>query len=128
MSNSEACPCGADGSYEEHCATIHKNGAGLGVTAESLMRARYTAYVRYDRAFLMASWHDETRPTALEFDSTLTWLGLEVVDTVGGGALERDGIVEFKARFSRGGEFLELHERSSFERVDGHWVYVSAVA
>ena len=125
--DNDACPCGAGDSYREHCAVVHQNGAGVGATAESLMRARYSAYVRHDRDFLMMSWHRDTRPNGLEFDPALTWLGLDVIDTVGGGALDSEGIVEFKARFSRGGEFLELHERSSFARVDGHWVYRSAV-
>lgn len=121
---SHECPCGVDATYPEHCEAIHVGGAGLGVVAESLMRARYSAYVRHDRAFLLASWHPDTCPDALEFDPSIEWLGLEIIDTEAGGALDNTGIVEFRARFSRGDEHLELHERSSFERVNGRWVYI----
>ena len=119
-----ACPCGVL-TYLEHCETVHRNGAGLGVSAESLMRARYSAYVLHNQQFLLESWHPETRPAQVEFDPDLVWLGLEVVDTEAGSGLDSEGVVEFRARFQRGGEFLELHERSSFVRVDGRWVYVS---
>ena len=88
------------------------------------MRARYSAYVRHDRPFLLASWHDSTRPATVSFGPDLEWLGLEVVRTVDGGALDNHGIVEFRARFRRGGEHFELHETSTFERVSGAWRYV----
>lgn len=89
------------------------------------MRARYSAYALELRPFLLDSWHPETRPAALDFDPNIEWLGLEILDTVAGGALDTAGIVEFRARFTRSGEPLELHERSSFERIDGRWVYVN---
>lgn len=88
------------------------------------MRARYTAYVIGRDDFLIESWHPSTRPASVRDDSGVQWHGLEIIETEAGGALDSAGSVEFKARFSRGGEFLELHERSSFTRVDGRWVYV----
>jgi len=94
------------------------------VTAESLMRARYSAYVLRNREFLMTSWHGDTRPSELEFGSDTEWLGLEVIATTAGSGLDNTGVVEFKARFERGGEHLELHEVSEFVRVDSRWVYV----
>ena len=121
---SDTCPCGFSAPYADHCGRIHVGGAGIGATAEALMRARYAAYVLRDRDFLLASWHPDTCPAALEFDDTIEWLDLTIVDTEAGGAFESTGIVEFRARFSRGGEHLELHERSSFSRVKGLWVYV----
>lgn len=88
------------------------------------MRARYSAYVRHDGEFLMRSWHPDTRPTQIVFDPNLEWLGLEVVRTEAGSGLATEGVVEFKARFRRGGERLELHEVSRFTRIGGDWVYV----
>jgi len=108
----ELCLCGYESSYPDHCAIVHETGAGLGVSAESLMRARYSAYVLHRREFLLSSWHPDTRPEQLEFDPALTWLGLEIVDTKAGSGLDTTGVVEFKARFERGG------------RIDGRWVYV----
>ena len=91
------------------------------------MRARYSAYVLHDRDFLLMTWHDDTRPSVLSFDDGLEWVGLEIVDIDKGSALDRDGVVEFRARFIRRGEHLELHERSAFVRIDGRWVYVAAI-
>ena len=96
----------------------------MGTTAEQLMRARYAAYVLELGEFLLESWHPDTRPAALDFDPNIDWVGLEIIDTVAGGALDTTGVVEFRARFTRSGEPLELHERSSFERVDGRWLYI----
>ncbi len=125
MANSETtCPCEIGVPYAEHCQRIHLAGAGLGTNAEQLMRARYAAYVLQLRPFLMDSWHPDTRPQVLEFDPNIEWIGLEIMDTVAGGALDSTGVVEFRARFTRSGEPLELHERSSFVRVDGRWVYL----
>ena len=88
------------------------------------MRARYTGYVRHDGPFLLRSWHPDTRPPAITFDPELEWLGLDIVRTEAGSGLDSEGVVEFKARFRRGSEYLELHETSRFIRVDGDWVYV----
>jgi len=85
----------------------------------------FSAYVLHDRSFLQVSWHPDTSPAAIDFDDNIEWLGLEIVHTESGAALDSIGVVEFRARFSRSSENLELHERSSFVRVDGLWVYVS---
>ena len=124
MDSETTCPCECGLPYAEHCQKIHVAGAGLGVSAEQLMRARYSAYVLHLRPFLLESWHPDTRPVALEFDQNIEWIGLEIVDTVAGGALDTSGVVEFRARFTRSGEPLELHERSSFAQVDGRWLYI----
>lgn len=88
------------------------------------MRARYSAYVRHDEGFLLRSWHPDTRPGVVAFDSDLTWTGLTVLDTARGAGLDNEGEVEFTARFTRRGEHLELRERSTFTRIGGRWVYV----
>lgn len=124
MNTEDRCPCGSDLAETACCEPIRKNGAGLGKTAQQLMRARYSSYVRHDAAFLLASWHPTTRPPTMTFGHDTEWLGLEVIDTEAGGALDTHGLVEFRARFQRAGEFFELHERSRFERVDGRWLYI----
>ena len=126
VKSTESCPCGEALRYDEHCEIVHLRGAGLGAKAEDLMRARYSAYVMHMREFLLNSWHSTTRPDQLEFDPSIKWHGLTILDTQAGGALDSTGMVEFLARFERGGEPLELHERSSFERVNGQWFYVDA--
>lgn len=88
------------------------------------MRARYTAYVNRDERFLLESWHPDTRPSSVAFDPQLRWLGLDVLETVDGGGLDNDGIVEFRARFETDDTPGELHELSHFARVTGQWRYV----
>lgn len=92
------------------------------------MRARYAGYVLGKIEFLLASWHPDTRPAEVAPDPGTEWLGLTVVATDRGSGLDATGEVEFRARFRRGDEYLELHERSTFARVDGKWVYVDGFA
>ena len=46
--------------------------------AESLMRSRYTAFVREQAHYLLATWHPSHRPDHLDFEPGAKWLGLEV--------------------------------------------------
>lgn len=124
MPTATDCPCGSGSSYDTCCRKVHVGGAGFGVSAEQLMRARYSAYVLHDADFLLSSWHSDTRPPAVNFDPNLEWVSLEIVATERGSGLDTQGVVEFRARFVRNGEHLELHERSTFVRIDGYWVYI----
>jgi SEC-C motif-containing protein len=116
-----ACPCGRGAAFEACCGRY----LGTGVPApdaESLMRSRYTAFVRGDTAHLLATWHASRRPAALEPDAGVKWLGLEVrrhtpID-------ESRADVEFVARSRVQGRGQRLHERSRFVREEGHWFYV----
>jgi SEC-C motif-containing protein len=115
------CPCGLGARYEDCCGRYHR-GASV-PTAELLMRSRFSAFAVGDRAYLLRSWHSSTRPRRLKLDDT-AWTRLEIVDRVGGGLFDKDGIVEFDAHYEGG----VLHERSRFAREDGKWVYVEATA
>lgn len=95
--------------------------------AESLMRSRYTAFVRERADYLLATWHPSTRPAALSFEAGVKWLGLDVRSR---SVLDADHAeVEFVARQrSSAGVATRLHERSRFVReIDGahhRWFYV----
>ena len=96
--------------------------------AESLMRSRYTAFVRERAAYLLATWHPTRRPVQLDFEPGVRWLGLEVRDhrAIDAGHAE----VEFVARQrGRSGAAARLHERSRFVREAGEggllrWYYL----
>lgn len=83
--------------------------------AESLMRSRYTAFVRERADYLLATWHATTRPATLAFDAGVKWLGLDVRSR---SVLDADHAeVEFLARQrGSGGVATRLHERSRFVR------------
>ncbi len=89
------------------------------------MRSRYSAYVRGDEAYLLASWHASTRPASLDLAAQRaapTWLGLDVKRHLSEG--DR-AVVEFVARLRYGGgKAQRMHEVSRFVREDGHWFYL----
>jgi SEC-C motif-containing protein len=90
------------------------------------MHSRFSAFAVGDAAYLLASWHSSTRPSEVVLDSGIRWLDLEIVETVGGGLFDEDGVVEFRARFRNAGSRREvLSERSTFLREDGGWRYLS---
>ncbi len=121
----ETCPCGAGVAYANHCKQLHDEGfAGLTATAEDTMRSRYSAYVTQNADYLLATWHESTRPASIDFTDPVEWHGLTIEDVDGGTGLTSSGEVEFRARFRRGDAHLELHERSSFVREQGRWYYV----
>ncbi|TDD83832.1 YchJ family protein [Actinomadura rubrisoli] len=117
------CPCGVGAAYRECCGRLHR-GEGRAGTAEELMRSRFSAFAKEDEAYLLRSWHPATRPERVEFDPGMRWVGLEIVDTGGGGPRDAKGTVEFRAHYLTGSEVGELHEVSRFVRHDGEWVYV----
>jgi SEC-C motif-containing protein len=87
------------------------------------MRSRYSAFALDDVAYVLRSWHPSTRPADVEPDPGLRWVGLEVLETSGGGLFDAEGAVEFRARYRDGGRPGELRERSRFVRHEGAWVY-----
>ena len=122
---SMSCPCGSGDDLENCCAPII--GTRSAMTAEQLMRSRYTAYVQGDTAYLLATWHRASRPREMALDPGQRWLGLRVKRTEGGRVGDSTGIVEFVARFKIDGRGHRLHEVSRFVLEDGKWYYVDDV-
>ena len=91
------------------------------------MRSRYTAYVRGDRDHLLRTWHSSTRPDPLVLAPDLRWTGLEVLSASGGGLLDVEGRVAFRAVATTGGRREVLEEDSRFVREGGRWTYLDAV-
>lgn len=87
------------------------------------MRSRYTAFARGLSSYLLETWHPTTRPRTLVLDPEQEWVSLVVLEARGG-FLDSDGIVEFRATWRQRGVTDVLHERSSFVREDGTWLYV----
>jgi SEC-C motif-containing protein len=87
------------------------------------MRSRYTAYVRGDIDYLVAT-HQSDQPldrAAIEkWSRESRWQGLEILARERGGPDDEEGVVEFVAR----GEGFVHHERSRFRRVEGRWLYL----
>ncbi len=88
------------------------------------MRSRYTAFAKGLPAYLLASWHPDSRPDGLTIEPAQRWTGLRVIATEEGGEADDVGTVEFEAAYELAGRPGTLHEVSRFERVDDRWVYV----
>jgi SEC-C motif-containing protein len=93
-------------------------------TPEQLMRSRYTAFVRGDVAYLLATWHPSTRPERLALEAGVKWLGLKILRTPPVSEDDEEGFVEFVARYRVGGDrAARLRETSRFVREGGRWYY-----
>lgn len=90
------------------------------------MRSRYSAYVLGLEDYLLATWHESTRPASLGLAAQSpkpTWLGLSVKRHEN--PTRETAIVEFIARLRMGGGSAErMHETSRFVSEGGRWFYV----
>ncbi|MFJ4965235.1 hypothetical protein EES43_26205 [Streptomyces sp. ADI96-02] len=119
------CPCGLDAAYGDCCGRLH-SGSAAAPTCEALMRSRYTAFAVRDAAYLLRTWHPDTRPPAVDFDPATRWTGLDILDTTDGSAFHSAGTVTFRAHYTDGGRPDSLYEQSRFVRHEGAWVYTAA--
>ena len=127
-----ACPCGTERKYKRCCLPLH-NGKHAD-TPEALMRSRYSAYALGLAEYVMATTHPDGphfeadpgywRDDLLAYCRAVQFQGLEVMSHAQHGDV---GSVRFKAELSRDGEDVSFVEHSRFQRVDGHWLYHSAL-
>ncbi len=122
---SSQCPCGEPLPYDLHCGRLHAGDSAI--TAEELMRSRYSAHVKLDADYLSRSWQAATRPETINLDDDIVWRSLVVHRTERGNALDADGVVEFTATYERAGKIVEMREISRFARESGRWVYVDGI-
>ena len=122
------CPCNSGLDFDACCGPI-LDGATKALTAEALMRSRYTAHVKGNFDHVANTHAPEIRSTynksAAKAQSKGTeWVGLEIRETSGGGEDDETGTVLFSARFKENGELNVHRELSDFRRENGEWVYV----
>ena len=118
------CPCGSGLDITECCQKII-DGKTPATTAEALMRSRYSAYVQADEAYLLATWHESTRPELLDLSSSgLVWTGLKVIRCTNGLSGDSRGMVEFIASYQLNGKDGQVHEMSRFVFEQGRWFYL----
>lgn len=123
------CPCGS-GLDLTACCGPYIAGEKPAPTAEALMRSRYAAYALGNAAYLKSTLAEAVRDDeelSEEEIKAATWQGLEIRATEAGGENDQTGEVEFVARYKADGEMRAHHERSTFHREHGRWVYVDGV-
>jgi SEC-C motif-containing protein len=132
MTNSPAtCPCGLGSSFAS-CCEPYIQALEIAPTPEALMRSRYSAFTQATQraiAYLVETHHPKFRSPDLAGElkvsaPAVSWGGLEVRSASASG--DR-GTVEFIAHFTSGGHRGQLHERSSFVREGGRWLYTNGV-
>ena len=84
------------------------------------MRSRYSAFALAEVGYLLETWHQESRPPALQLDPRIRWIGLDIL---GGEQCPQQATVEFEARLLASGEVSAMCERSEFVFQHGRWLY-----
>lgn len=118
------CPCSSRESYTDCCQPLMDDHR-LALTAEMLMRSRYSAFVMQHKEHIRASWHPRTRPRQLNFDDNpVQWLGLEIHNSRNGQENDIEGSVEFTSSYIENGQLCRLLETSMFIKEDQLWYYL----
>lgn len=112
------CPCGTGKTYGQCCQPYHQGQPAP--TPEALMRSRFSAFVSGDTAYLLSTWHPETRPADLDLGSSPDWTSLRILHREERG---NQGRVHFQAFYREGNQWACLEEDSRFDRIDGRWYY-----
>ncbi|MEI6984765.1 MAG: YchJ family metal-binding protein [Rhodospirillaceae bacterium] len=120
------CACGSGLDFDDCCGPVLAGRPAL--TAESLMRSRYSAFVLRDLDYIQRSQGREVNQdfNRLEAERALEeteWQRLELLGVVQGGVDDDIGHVEFIIHHTRRGKPLTQHELASFCREDSVWLY-----
>ena len=125
------CHCGSPLAFADCCALI-LSGQQSALTAEQLMRSRYSAFCEHDIDYLIATHHpskrliDDREQLASNMQGC-QWLSLKIISTSKGTPADHDGKVEFIAHYAQQSDQPQLgslHERSHFIKEQGQWFYL----
>lgn len=123
----KVCHCGSGKNYNECCEKLIK-GKSVAVTAEELMRARYSAFVEHEVDFIMNTVSPD-QPNAMTKDAvkkwaeSTEWKRLEIISTEKGGKDDSTGMVEFKAYSAVENTIQVHHEKAKFIKKGKKWLF-----
>ncbi|GAB3225152.1 YchJ family protein [Glycomyces halotolerans] len=120
------CPCGSGLAYRQCCGPLHA-GTATADTPEALMRSRYSAFAVGDAAYLLKTWHPDTRPPELDLADDRRWTGLEILETTGGSQFHTEGTVAFRAHYRDTEGPGTQTEHSRFLRHNRAWLYLGPI-
>lgn len=125
------CSCGSLKSYEECCERFI-SGKATPETAEELMKSRYTAYTIHDIDYIMnthepSRLNEISREILADWSNSSKWISLEIVKTENGEMNDKEGIVEFIAKYEIHGAVHSHHEKSRFVKLENKWYYSEAL-
>ena len=116
------CYCGNHLSFQECCEPYLK-GEKKPITAEALMRSRFSAYAVVNANYLINTTHRSTRKNHLKKDilhwcENNRWTQLEIIETT-------VNTVTFKAHYIDNHKLPKIHfEKSTFILENDTWFYV----
>ena len=122
------CACGSLKEFSECCEPFLK-GLKKPLTAEALMRSRYSAFVHHQFDYVFKTHHESTRGE-LDQEGVKTWgteskwLGLEILSKQKGLENDMEGTVEFRCKFMLKEQEQVHHELSTFKKENGEWFFV----
>jgi len=125
----ESCACGSEKKFATCCGPFI-NGESYPLTAEQLMRSRYTAYAICEIPYILATTHSDTcglyNATSIrEWASSSQWQRLQIISTLKGLEHDEMGYVEFKAYYlDDTNKSLVHYEYSTFKKESGVWYFV----
>lgn len=125
------CPCDSLNNYQDCCNKFHKEIA-YPITAEELMRSRYSAFVLADGEYLLKTHSKQTKNQVnkselVKWAKSVKWLGLRIINKEQGQKGDEIGFVEFEALFKEKIFKRSIHEKSKFIKQDGKWVYLNGI-
>jgi len=124
--NKNFCHCDSKIKFELCCEIFLKN-IQTPATPEQLMRSRYTAFCLSDMNYIQKTMFGKLRDDfnlnkSLAENKKCKWISLNIISS---NTEDNIGFVEFIAQFSSYGKLHNLHEKSEFHFIKGHWYYVS---
>ncbi|WP_293884521.1 YchJ family protein [Sphingobacterium sp. UBA1498] len=122
IESADLCPCGTGITYGECCRQVHRFHAKAS-TAEALMRARYSAFVKKEIDFLYHTFHPSTRrfqnkQAIGQWAMENKWMQLNILKST-------LHTVEFEAHYLDAQMHVQIHhEKSTFKKQGDLWYYV----
>jgi len=123
----EICPCGTGKNYDQ-CCLPYISGAQNAPNPEALMRSRYSAYVKHDIDYIIATCSEKESQTVDKaqtesWSKESTWLGLQILSATSVTTADTKGDVEFIASYIQDGVRHDHHEKSGFIKLNGKWLF-----
>jgi SEC-C motif-containing protein len=115
--------------YSLCCEPFHQK-INSPLTAEALMRSRFTAYANKNETYLLETWSVSKRPENIDFSKEeAVWTKLEIIKTKKGTKKDNKGIVEFKAYYTLENEPYVMTEISRFikTKTTKQWRYFDGI-
>lgn len=126
----KTCYCCSDKTFE-NCCQPYISGLAKPLTAQSLMRSRFSAYATANVEYILRTTHPSTRKlynfdSIKEWAESCLWQKLEIISTVNGLQNDKQGKVEFKAFYLDSTNQPQVHhEVSDFQKELGKWFFVA---